>query len=390
MSDASIGPDGRPGSGQRPAVAPYCCPLVVLVLLLPGLLLALMPMAQAASSPVATKTPVVRSTPKAKATAKRAAPAYQDNWNTLPIGGTPDDWLDPERDGFHYSWLYAGNWHIVASPNNPAIHFYEQSQQLPQPALSFRRYDGMAFGQNNGLLPPDYHMDVTFRPIASKYFYAPVGEAAVQVYYLDPTHYIEIDVRNTQLLIWEDDGGFPGQSDNWILYWTTALRTRPSQDRRVGADVDTVHHLLTVFVEGRAVKTLNLPFISNRPHWVALRAAGQWIDYENVSIQQLAPPATVPNIPVTAGQTFSAPQWWQSPKRLGILGACALVVLGECAWLIRKRRRATLSAMPREQAVAIPPPGSWQSLAGPPPPNPWQSAAGPPYPPGGGGTGLIP
>jgi hypothetical protein len=320
--------------------APLLFGLLLLTLTAPAATIAARP-ALAAQAPSHARGPAsVRVKP---APTPAPLPSYQSDWNALPVGSTPNDWIDPERDGYHYSWLYPGNWHIVPSPTNPVVQYYEQSQQRPQPALTFRRYDGMAFGQSNGDLPAVYHFDVTFRPIQSTYFFAPVGEAAVQVYYLDPTHYIEIDVRNTQVLLWEDDGGFPGQASNWILYWTDSLRTYPGQDRRVGADVDTLHHLLTVSIEGRAVTTLNLPFITNRPHWVALRAAGQWLDYETVRIQELAPPHTVPNMAPASGQTFGAPPWWQSPKRLALLALCALVVLGQCAWLIWRRHKVTAS-----------------------------------------------
>jgi|GEM_PF-1444455 hypothetical protein len=311
--------------------------LLLCALCFPGILSGLMPAATARTLPEPTPAPPVH------APVAPALPFYQSNWNAFPAGGTPDDWIDPERDGYHYPWLYPGNWHIVASPDNPAIQYYEQSQQLPQPALTFRRYDGMAFGQDNGLLPVYYHVDVTMRPIQSKYFFAPVGEAAVQVYYLDPTHYVEIDVRNTQVMLWEDDGGFPGQANNWILYWSQPLQTHPGQNRRVGADVDTVHHLITIYIEGHAVAMLNLPFISTRPHWVALRAAGQWIDYASVRIQELPPPYQVLHLAPATGQTFGSVPWWQSPRRLALIALCLLVVLWQCVRLIQKRRKMGMS-----------------------------------------------
>ena len=203
--------------------------------------------------------------------------------------GEGGEWVDVLEDGHLHPWLYPGDWQTVEAPapgGTGTSQVYQQTVQRPQPALTFRRYAGDAFGPD-GRLPDYYRAEVDARPLASDFFKPPVGDLGVQVYYLDPTHYVEVNLTPDQVEVWQADGAEPGSSRNWTLLWSRPQRFQQGRWYRVGAVVDVVNGTLDVYLDGAFVQRVQAPVIRPAPHWFTLRAAGQAVQYDNVVIQDL-------------------------------------------------------------------------------------------------------
>lgn len=209
--------------------------------------------------------------------------SFDTDFSADAVGSVPPEFVNVQDDGFSYPWLYAGNWSVIASGS---LHMYGIDEIRPQPALSFRRYRGTAFGTSNGELPLHYRASVVEQAFASDpNEYPPTGDQGVQVFYLDPTHYVEVLFKPHDLQVWECNGGVPNGYGGWKQLFEQQTDTAAGQIRTMGADVDCNSGQLVFYVDGQELATLHSSLISPRTHWFALRATGNEVYFQRVDIQ---------------------------------------------------------------------------------------------------------
>lgn len=193
-----------------------------------------------------------------------------------------DGLSDVRLDGNDYPWLYAGNWFVAGGQLNHV-------DLRPQPNLSFRRYSGLAFGEN-GALPPRYRASVTLT-FGGSYdapnAYPPTGDQGVPFYYLDPTHYVELLIKPNLFEVWECDGGQPEKSGGWRRLYGEELVTGKGDSRTLGATVDVAAGKIQVYLDGAMKATVSSPLITPGYHSFALRAAGNSLAFDNLLIESL-------------------------------------------------------------------------------------------------------
>ncbi|HEY9899900.1 MAG TPA: hypothetical protein V6D00_12010 [Pantanalinema sp.] len=187
------------------------------------------------------------------------------------------------------SWLYVGSWE-VADVDTPTLksRVLRQTKVQDRPAVTFVRYKGEFAGGPDGQMPARYRMEVTQQPVRSPYNLPPTGDQAIQPYYLDANHYVEVVTTPKELQLWVCDGGLPDSAQGWTKVWSEALSTRPYDKRRIGAVVDTRKRTFQVLYDGAPKAEATLDLIDPaRKATVALRAIGNEVNFDDVVLEQL-------------------------------------------------------------------------------------------------------
>jgi hypothetical protein len=187
------------------------------------------------------------------------------------------------------TWLYVGTWE-VADVDTPTLksRVLRQTKVQERPGVTFVRYRGEFAGGQDGQMPTRYRMEVTQQPVRSPYNLPPTGDQAIQPYYLDANHYVEVVTTPRELQLWVCDGGIPDSATGWTKIWSEALSTRPYDTRRVGAVVDTRKRTFQLLYDGvpKAETTIDL-IDPSRKAMVALRAIGNEVNFDAFSLEQL-------------------------------------------------------------------------------------------------------
>lgn len=185
-------------------------------------------------------------------------------------------------------WLYRGTWEITELATGSLIgRVLHQARVQERPPITLLRYRGDFEAQHDGLMPAHYRMAITQQPVRSPFNLPPTGDQGVQPYYLDPNHYVEVVTTPTQLQVWVCDGGLPDSSVGWNKLWFVDLTTRAGDVRRIGATVDVARHQFTVLLDDQPLATIVTPMIAPRPHWIALRAIGNEVNFADFALEAL-------------------------------------------------------------------------------------------------------
>lgn len=225
------------------------------------------------------------------------------------------DWKDPRQDDSHtQSWLISGNWYVassfarptpppravrrsplleepLASPSEREIlqvsgSALEFNDMRPQPALSFRRYAGKAFGTTNGELPSNYTVNLQVTPIESREdFYPPVGDQGTPVYYLDPQHYVELLLKDKKFEVWECNGGEPTKWRGWRMLYEEDATHSAGVPVRLGAEVRSGEGTIRVYKDGEMKREVKSPIVKPYAHYFALRAGSNHVQFDDIRIE---------------------------------------------------------------------------------------------------------
>lgn len=240
------------------------------------------PTATPSTAPTVTPTPTAAptATPTPAPVPSTAPGTYSNTFEEINLGGAPTDFIDPRDEGYSYSWMPAVRWFVVDRDGSKQfLHDGLASRSY----LSFRRYNGTAFGAN-GLLPNRYSASVDVTPYQAG-SYGPTGDQGTQFYYLDPTHYFELLVKPTLLEVWVANGAEPFTSANWQRLYYTSATTSGGQKRKLAVDVDTSTRTVRCWFDGQLKTTQTHAMITTQPHYFALRGAGNVVAHDNVVIQ---------------------------------------------------------------------------------------------------------
>lgn len=226
------------------------------------------------------------------------------------------DWKDAKKDdGYNQPWLFSGNWYVatayVAPPSAaqpsrttdyqrdpfaemgsssilPAAtaRAIEFNDMRPQPALSFRRYAGKAFGTDNGELPANYQVSFQVTPLESRDdFFPPIGDLGTPVYYLDPQHYVEVLIKPDKFEVWECNGGEPLKWRGWRQLYEEAASTSAGVPYSMGATVNSNDGTMQVYFGGQMRREVKSTIIKPYSHYVALRAGSNHVQFTSINIQ---------------------------------------------------------------------------------------------------------
>jgi hypothetical protein len=228
------------------------------------------PTATPTSGPVATPTPVPPAT----------TGSLLETFEGVTPGSAPSTFVDPLDEGFSFSWMPRVRWHVESL--NGSKQFIHDGLN-PKAFLSFRRYRGTAFGAN-GTLPQRYFAQVAVTPLKSQTL-APTGDQGTQVYYLDPTHYLEVLIKPTLFEVWQCNAGQPFTSAGWTRLYFTNTTTAANQTRQLGATINTGTHQLTAFLDGVQKTTVTSSLLTSQTHFLALRGTGNVVAHDNLRIE---------------------------------------------------------------------------------------------------------
>ena len=211
------------------------------------------------------------------------------------------DWKDPRKDdGYKQPWLYSGNWYIAPAYqlSPPAIDVgdssilaigkraFEYNDMQPQPALSFRRYAGKAFGTPDGQLPARYSVSLRVTPIASREdFYPPVGDQGTPVYYLDPQHYVEVLIKPDTFEVWQCNGSAPLKWRGWRMLYQADATHSAGVPVQLGADVNSNDGTIRVYQNGQFMREVKSSIVKPYTHYFALRAGSNHVQFTDIQIQ---------------------------------------------------------------------------------------------------------
>lgn len=187
------------------------------------------------------------------------------------------------------AWLYVGQWEI-ADVDTPQLksRVLRQTKVQERPPVTFVRYRGAFAGGEDGAMPARYRMEVTQQPVRSPYNLPPTGDQAIQPYYLDANHYVEVVTTPRELQLWVCDGASPDSATGWTKVWSEALATRAYDTRRIGAVVDTRKRTFQLLYDGEPKAEATLDFIDpSRKAMVALRAIGNEVNFDDFTLEQL-------------------------------------------------------------------------------------------------------
>jgi hypothetical protein len=197
------------------------------------------------------------------------------------LGSDPADFIDPRAEGFSFDWMPAVRWRVV---DHAGSRQYLHDGLSNFAYLSFRRYRGDAFGLPDGGLPSRYFTELDVTPLRS-YTYSPTGDQGTQVYYLDPTNYVEVLIKPSLYEVWVATNAAPFQSRGWARLFASSVTTAAGQRRRLGAEVDCTTGRMKVYLDGGQVATLSIGMLTERPHWLALRGAGNIVAHDNIRVE---------------------------------------------------------------------------------------------------------
>lgn len=210
-------------------------------------------------------------------------PRLRADFEAVPLGSQPDDWVDVATEKTVPAWVYAGNWRVVEAEGGNRAFLHDDVRV--QPAVSFQRYRGTALGTKDGLLPAKYWTELDMKPIRSPHNYPPTGDQGVQLYYADYNRYVEIVLKPDQIEVWEADNAEPRTTKGWKRLWNRQTTNPVGTARRVGALVDTVAGTFETWIDGEKMSTVKSAVIKPQPAWLALRGIGNVVSFDNVVIE---------------------------------------------------------------------------------------------------------
>lgn len=220
--------------------------------------------------------------PKVTPAPPRVEPrCYRTEWQKVEPGKEPSDFRDVLEEGYPFPWLYAGEWEVDAAG---CYRLLEPNVRMEEP-LSFRRYCGKAFGPN-GLLPSRYRVEARGRSLGGARRFNGYGELAIQVYFIDPTHYVEVLQTDQHLRVWLADGAQPGSGDGWHLLANFEHPVTAGRWITFGAVVNIPLRTITPLLDGKALGTVEVPFLRPIPHGLTIRATGNREDWAWLRIEE--------------------------------------------------------------------------------------------------------
>lgn len=228
------------------------------------------------TSPGASPTP-------APSTAPSSTPApgggLTESFEGYAIGSHPSSWVDPNDEGYAYSWMPRVPWRITSL--NGSKQFVHDGLNT-RAVLNFRRYRGGALG-GNGTLPNRYFAEVRVTPVRS-YTYSPTGDQGTQVFYLSPTSYVEVLIKPTLFEVWQANNAQPFTSAGWSRLYVMGTSTAANQSRWLGADIDLGAGTITAYLDRVRRTTVRASLLTPRTHYFALRGAGNVVGHDDVRI----------------------------------------------------------------------------------------------------------
>jgi hypothetical protein len=227
------------------------------------------------SGPVPTPTPAPTATPTPVPT---AAPSPDGYTYAAPIAGTAaaelPDWPDVTGPAWleHDPWPAAnGLWHLPA---------FTGAQ------YGFRTYTGAAYRPEGGM-PDLYQVTYRIKPTT------PGGQIAVLPYYLDPTHYVmvQLDRTNRNVSLWQIDGGTPTSGNAGAIDLSQKFRgwqplPPPDSDGAytVRIRVNAIWHSLAVWVGGTWIDTPYVADVRQQAHTIGIRSNGTPQDVTAINV----------------------------------------------------------------------------------------------------------
>jgi hypothetical protein len=226
-----------------------------------------------------TSAPVAAPPPPAGVAAAQVA--FTDP-NNMPF-------VDPLTDADKASNVFfSGTWGYNGG-------FMEQSTGAKQASLSFREYNGNAFGTPDGSVSSHYRADVTawvYQP-SDQYpnmVGAPLGIIGYCPYFRDASHYMLAVAKPTSLEVWAVDGFVPGTT--WPvnnLLFSRALATPLAVGSPVAwsVEINSAAQQATISANGEQVATVNHALIGSAGAHVALVSNGNYVHYQDFKLYKM-------------------------------------------------------------------------------------------------------
>lgn len=185
--------------------------------------------------------------------------------------------------------FFVGDWSVQGG-------MYTQSASPSSAALSFRAYNGNAFGMADGMAPAHYRVDAEMEAYKASDMSpqdmagAPVGILGLIPYYLDSTHYILLDATPNEAECWFVDGLQPG--DEWdaskYRVWNKDLATPIGIGQKVqwGAEIDLNADTVSIYYMGQLQQVIPggqflQPGVN---HQIALLSNGNYVGYDHFTL----------------------------------------------------------------------------------------------------------
>jgi hypothetical protein len=159
----------------------------------------------------------------------------------------------------------------------------------PAEPLSFRRYDGSAFGAG-GVLPERYRIEAEGRSLGGSRRFGGYGELAIEAFYVSPTTYVEVLQTNRDLCVWEARDAPPMQGRGWKLLGKVAHPVAVGAWVRFGCEIDRRAGTLTSLLDGKPVGTVRSGLLTGRDTArFTLRATGNKEEWRWVTVTPMGP-----------------------------------------------------------------------------------------------------
>lgn len=234
----------------------------------------------------ACSRPATSGGPSPESMRPRDARHFVADWSRVPDGQTPSDWVDVQEDGHDHPWLYDGGWQVRRVDGVPRLVVPNANTQLQEP-LSFRRYNGAAFGAG-GQLPERYRVVLEGRSLGGAARFNGYGELASQVFYLTPTSYVEVLQTDQNLFIWQADNAPPMQGSGWQQLARVPNPVKEGDWVRFGAEVDTRAGTVVALLDGQPVASASPSLMAQgRAPRLTLRATGNREEWRVVELHEL-------------------------------------------------------------------------------------------------------
>lgn len=197
--------------------------------------------------------------------------------------------VDPLQDADKATGVFfAGTWGYNGG-------YMEQSLGAKQASLTFRQYNGNAFGTPDGSAPAHYRADVTawvYQP-SDQYpnmVGAPLGIIGYCPYFRDAQHYLLAVAKPTSLEVWAVDGFIPGTT--WPvnnLLFSRTLQTPLAVGSPVAwsVEVDTNAGQATVAANGEQLAQVNHAILNTSTHYVSLISNGNYVHYQDFKLYKM-------------------------------------------------------------------------------------------------------
>lgn len=213
--------------------------------------------------------------------------AYRSDWSTIAPGREPPEWVDVRPESGTYPWLYAGDWAVRRSPGGLSLYAVAPYVGNHPEPLTFRRFAGTQFGPD-GQLPRRFRVEAEARSTGGASRFGGVGELAIQTFYVDPTHYLEIMQVDREFRAWWADGAEPQQDRGWKLLGSWKRPYRAGEWIRFGAEMDLESGTMVPFCDDRRLGTLSIPErLRNHAPRLTIRATGNGEEWRWIAIEAL-------------------------------------------------------------------------------------------------------